>query len=156
LLVLGDIAEHESLRLLDITQAALISETKKVQSRLDAWFKPHPGSPSHASLAAQRGFAVTQEQLGSLAPTLALAVVGVAGAASIDLTLLGVPTATVLDAGSSNLSPLAGVTGACFVRTAGELSDFISAPRLHDLPVADLVHRDDPPRRWLQLLDSLT
>jgi surface carbohydrate biosynthesis protein (TIGR04326 family) len=156
LLVLGDIAELESLRLLDITQAALISETKKVQSRLDAWFKPHPGSPSQASLAAQRGFAVTQEHLGSLAPTLALAVVGVAGAASIDLTLLGVPTATVLDAGSSNLSPLAGVTGACFVRTAGELSDFISAPRLHDLPVADFVHRDDPPRRWLQLLDSLT
>jgi hypothetical protein len=66
-----------------------------------------------------------------------------------------VPTATVLDAGSSNLSPLAGVPGTCFVRTASELSDFISAPRLHDLPVADLVHRDDPPRRWLQLLDSL-
>ena len=44
---------------------------------------------------------------------------------------------------------------ACFVRTAGELSDFISAPRLHDLPVGDFVHCDDPPRRWLQLLDSL-
>jgi surface carbohydrate biosynthesis protein (TIGR04326 family) len=140
LLVLGDISEYESRRLLEATSQALASITAQARPAVEPWFKPHPGSPSHAEIARSHGFAVTDEHLSALAPSLALAVVGVAGAASIDLTLLEVPTATVLDACSMNLSPLVGVAGACFVRSAIELRDVIMAPQLHGLAEIDLMN----------------
>jgi len=154
LLVLGDISEDESRRLLKATSRALAEHAANARPAVEPWFKPHPGSPSHGEIARAQGFAVTDEHLSELAPSLALAVVGVAGAASIDLTLLGVPTATVLDACSMNLSPLVGVAGACFVRSASELGDFITSPQLHDLPESDLMYRAEPPVRWLRLLES--
>jgi len=154
LLVLGDISEDESRRVLMVTSQALDTFNKLARPDIEPWFKPHPGSPSHGEIARAHGFAVTDEHLSVLAPSLALAVVGVAGAASIDLTLLGIPTATVLDARSMNLSPLVGVAGACFVRSASELRDFIASPQLHDLPESDLTHRAEPPVRWLRLLES--
>lgn len=154
LLVLGDISEDESRRLLEVTSQALDASTAHARPAVEPWFKPHPGSPSHGEIARAQGFAVTDEHLSELAPSLALAVVGVAGAASIDLALLGVPTATVLDARSMNLSPLVGVAGACFVRSASELGDFIASPQLHNLSEGDLMHRAEPPVRWLRLLES--
>jgi surface carbohydrate biosynthesis protein (TIGR04326 family) len=153
LLVLGDISEDESRRLLEVTSQALAAHARPV---VEPWFKPHPGSPSHAEIARAHGFAVTDEHLSVLAPSLALAVVGVAGAASVDLTLLGVPTATVLDARSMNLSPLVGVAGACFVRSVGELRNFIASPQLRGLAESGLMHRAEPPIRWLHLLESLS
>ncbi|MFM9002310.1 MAG: hypothetical protein ACKOKA_01615, partial [Acidimicrobiaceae bacterium] len=69
--------------------------------------------------------------------------------------MLGVPVATVLDPESMNLSPLVGVAGAYFVRSVPELRAFIDAPRLHDLRVESIMHRDNPPRRWLNLLKKL-
>jgi hypothetical protein len=74
----------------------------------------------------------------------------------VDLTLLGVPTATVLDARSMNLSPLVGVAGACFVRSVGELRNFIASPQLRGLAESGLMHRAEPPIRWLHLLESLS
>lgn len=156
LLVLGDISEDESRRLLAVTSKALAAIAAHARPDLELWFKPHPGSPSHAEIARAHGFAVTEENISALAPTLALAVVGMAGAASVDLTLLGVPTATVLDARSMNLSPLDGVAGACFVRSASELGDFITSPQLHNLAKIDLMHQADPPVRWLRLLESMS
>jgi hypothetical protein len=153
LLVLGDISEDESRRLLEATNQALAAHARP---DVELWFKPHPGSPSHAEIAREHGFAVTDEHISALAPSLALAVVGIAGAASIDLTLLGVPTATVLDARSMNLSPLVGVAGACFVRSASELRDFMASRQLQDLAESDLMHRAEPPIRWLRLLESLS
>lgn len=152
MLVVGDINAHESRRLLDLARAALSSD----DSRLAPWFKPHPGSPHHAEMAAAVGFTVSNDPLASLAPDVALAVVGSAGAASIDLTMLGVPVATVLDPESMNLSPLLGIYGACFVRSATELRSFIAAPRLHDVRIESIMHRADPPQRWLNLLDRLS
>jgi len=151
ILVVGDINANESRRLLDLTHAAVAS----ANSQLSPWFKPHPGSPHHAEMALSAGFTVSNDPLATLAPDLALAVVGAAGAASIDLTMLGVPVATVLDPESMNLSPLVGVAGAYFVRSVPELRAFIDAPRLHDLRVESIMHRDNPPRRWLNLLEKL-
>jgi len=150
-LVVGDINANESRRLLDFTRAAIAS----AGSQMTPWFKPHPGSPHHADVALSAGFTVSNEPLATLAPDLALAVVGAAGAASIDLTMLGVPVATVLDPESMNLSPLVGVAGTYFVRSVPELRAFIDAPRLHDLRVESIMHRDNPPRRWLNLLKKL-
>lgn len=150
-LVVGDINANESRRLLDLTRAAITS----VNSQLSPWFKPHPGSPHHADMALSAGFTVSSDPLATLAPDLALAVVGAAGAASIDLTMLGVPVATVLDPESMNLSPLVGIAGAYFVRSMPELRAFIDLPRLHDLRIESIMHRDNPPRRWLNLLEKL-
>jgi surface carbohydrate biosynthesis protein (TIGR04326 family) len=156
LLVLGDISEYESHRLLEATSKALDALAEHARPDVEPWFKPHPGSPSHAEIARAHGFTITDEHLSALAPSLALAVVGAAGAASVDLALLGVPTATVLDACSMNLSPLVGVASACFVRSASELRDFIASPQLHGLAEGDLMHRAEPPVRWLRLLESLS
>jgi len=150
-LVVGDINAEESRRLLDFTRAAIAS----AGSQLTPWFKPHPGSPHHAETASATGFAVSNDPLATLAPDLALAVVGSAGAASIDLTMLGVPVATVLDPASMNLSPLVGIAGTYFVRSMPELRAFIDQPRLHDLRIESIMHRDNPPRRWLNLLEKL-
>lgn len=151
-LVVGDINAHESRRLLDLTRAA----TASASSRLTPWFKPHPGSRHHAEMAKDAGFTVTNDPLAALAPDLALAVVGSAGAASIDLTMLGVPVATVLDPASMNLSPLVGVAGVRFVRSTEELHQFIAAPMLQELPIDSIMHRASPPRRWIGLIDSLS
>ncbi|MFM7964725.1 MAG: hypothetical protein ACKPBF_12305, partial [Actinomycetota bacterium] len=115
-LVVGDINANESRRLLDLARTAIGS----ANSQLSPWFKPHPGSPHHADMALSAGFTVSNDLLATLAPDLALAVVGAAGAASIDLTMLGVPVATVLDPESMNLSPLVGVADAHFVRSVPE------------------------------------
>ena len=152
MLVVGDINAHESRRLLDLARVAISGH----DSGLAPWFKPHPGSPHHAAMAVAAGFTVSNDPLATLAPDVALAVVGSAGAASIDLTMLGVPVATVLDPESMNLSPLLGVAGACFIRSAAELRSFIAAPRLHDVRIESIMHRADPPQRWLNLLDRLS
>lgn len=156
LLVLGDISEDESRRLLEMTSQAIDTFAEQANPAVEPWFKPHPGSPSHAEIARVHGFAVTEEHLSALAPSLALAVVGVAGAASVDLALLGVPTATMLDARSMNLSPLVGVAGLCFVRSASELREFIASPKTHRPAENDLMHRAETPVRWLRLLESLS
>ena len=151
-LVVGDINAEESRRLLDLARTAIGS----ANSQMSPWFKPHPGSPHHADMALSAGFTVSNDPLATLAPDLALAVVGSAGAASIDLTMLGVPVATVLDPASMSLSPLVGVSGVCFVRSVEELQQFIRAPRLHELPMESIMHRASPPQRWLALIDSLS
>lgn len=151
LLVIGDISKDESLRLLGLTHLA----AQFAATELELWFKPHPGSPSHAEMATNLGFRVGSDSLPAIAPTLALAVVGVAGAASVDLTLLGVPVITVLDARTTNLSPLAGVPNAQFARSVGDLQNFITTPRLHPLDAESLMTIARPPGRWLELIGNL-
>jgi surface carbohydrate biosynthesis protein (TIGR04326 family) len=151
LLVLGDISRTESERLLTLT----VSAVERIPDAPKLWFKPHPGSPSHSELALKLGFSVTFDHLSALAPDLLLAIVGVAGAASVDLTLLAVPVITMLDAKTPNLSPLAGISGANFARSASQLSVFIKMPQLHQIPADSLAHRSVTPIRWLNLVNSL-
>jgi surface carbohydrate biosynthesis protein (TIGR04326 family) len=150
LIVLGDISRSESERLLRLT----VSAVKGQLAPPELWFKPHPGSPSHENIAKDFGFFVTTDSLSAIAPSLLLAIVGVAGAASVDLTLLGVPVITMLDARTPNLSPLSGIPDACFARSTSQLSAFIKMPVLHRLPAASLLHRSEVPQRWLSLLSS--
>ena len=150
LLVLGDISRGESERLLRLTISAVSGQLAPPE----LWFKPHPGSPSHENMAKDVGFSVTTESLSAIAPNLLLAIVGVAGAASVDLTLLGVPVITMLDARTPNLSPLSGLPNACFARSTSQLSAFIKTPVLHRIPTGSLLHRSEVPLRWLNLLQS--
>jgi surface carbohydrate biosynthesis protein (TIGR04326 family) len=151
LLVLGDISRIESERLLTLTVSAI----ERTPNSLELWFKPHPGSPGHSEMALRLGFSVTFGHLAELAPTLALAIVGVAGAASVDLTLLAVPVITVIDARTTNLSPLAGISGANFARSASQLSEFILTPQLHQISADSLAYRSVTPMRWIELVSTV-
>lgn len=151
LLVLGDISRTESERLLTLT----VSAVERSPASLELWFKPHPGSPSHSEMALRLGFSVTFDHLAELAPDLLLAIVGVAGAASVDLTLLAVPVITMLDARTPNLSPLAGISGANFARSASQLSEFIKTPQLHQISADSLAYRSVGPIRWLELVNTI-
>jgi hypothetical protein len=42
------------------------------------------------------------------------------------------------------------------VRSASELRDFMASRQLQDLAESDLMHRAEPPIRWLRLLESLS
>jgi hypothetical protein len=106
-------------------------------------------------MATNLGFCVSCDSLPAIAANLALAVVGVAGAASVDLTLLGVPVITVLDARTTNLSPLAGIPSAQFARSIGDLQNFIKTPRLHPVDAESLMTIARPPVRWLELIGNL-
>jgi surface carbohydrate biosynthesis protein (TIGR04326 family) len=150
LLVVGDINQTESERLIELTASAMNGEPDMPE----LWFKPHPGSPSHVDMARRFGFSVTTEPLLEIAPFLLLAVVGVAGAASVDLTLLGIPVITMLDARTPNLSPLSGIPGARFARSASQLMEFIRTPKLHHFSGDSLATRADPPLRWITLLKN--
>lgn len=117
-------------------------------------FKPHPGNLSQTNMARALGCEVSTEPLGALAPLVSFAVVGVAGAASLDLTMLGVPVITLLDAHTTNLSPLAGVPGALFARDIADLRQFAQNARLGAVDVSSVMTRTQPPSRWLALLSG--
>jgi hypothetical protein len=83
---------------------------------------------------------------------LEFAVVGVAGAASLDLTMLDVPVVTLLDAATLNLSPLAGVDGAVFARTTGDLRRFAEHSSRGTVDMDSVMNRSRPPVLWTALL----
>ena len=108
------------------------------------------------------GCEITTAPLSEVAPSLGFAVVGVAGAASLDVTMLEVPIVTLLDARTSNLSPLAGVRGAVFARTSDDLRRFAQV-RLSGsvdtefntdfkIDIDTVMTRTQPPVRWAALL----
>lgn len=150
-LVVGDISATESRRLVVATVAALADSNENCV----ILFKPHPGNLSQTNMARALGCEVSTEQLGALAPLVSFAVVGVAGAASLDLTMLGVPVITLLDAHTTNLSPLAGVPGALFARDIADLRQFAQNARLGAVDVSSVMTRTQPPSRWLALLSGL-
>jgi surface carbohydrate biosynthesis protein (TIGR04326 family) len=149
-LVVGDISATESKRLVVATVAALADSN---ENRV-VLFKPHPGNLSQTDTARALGCEVSTEPLGALAPLVSFAVVGVAGAASLDLTMLGVPVITLLDAHTTNLSPLAGVPGALFARDVADLRQFAQNARLGAVDVSSVMTRTQPPSRWLALLSG--
>ncbi|MGA1332810.1 MAG: hypothetical protein ACO31D_06605 [Ilumatobacteraceae bacterium] len=149
-LVVGDISATESERLVVATVAALPDSYK---SRV-VLFKPHPGNLSQMDMARALGCEVSTEPLASLAPLVSFAVVGNAGAASLDLTMLGVPVITLLDAHTTNLSPLAGMHGALFARDVADLRQFAQNARLGAGDISSVMTRTQPPSRWLALLSG--
>ncbi|MGA1420064.1 MAG: hypothetical protein ACO32O_08160 [Ilumatobacteraceae bacterium] len=160
-LVVGDISSDESRRLV----VALVEALRSLNGTYRIIFKPHPGNLSQSEMARGLGCEVTTAPLSEVAPSLAFAVVGVAGAASLDLTMLEVPVVTLLDARTSNLSPLAGVSGAVFARTSDDLRRFAQG-RLSGsadtefntdvkIDVDTVMTRTRPPERWAALLNGL-
>jgi len=149
-LVVGDISQGESIRLLNATRLAL----EHLSSPQRLLFKPHPGNLRQSTMAQAMGFSITTQSLAELAPSIAVAVVGAAGAASLDLTILCVPVVTLIDPASLNLSPLVGAEGARFARSVGDLKEFLSTPRLHGIDVDEVVSRANPPERWIALLGN--
>jgi len=149
-LVVGDISATESERLVVATVAALPDSYK---SRI-VLFKPHPGNLSQMDLARALGCEVSTEPLASLAPLVSFAVVGNAGAASLDLTMLGVPVITLLNAHTMNMSPLAGAPGAIFARDIADLEQFAKGAHYGSVDVSILMTRSQPPIRWLALLSG--
>ena len=146
-LVVGDISSDESRRLLVATVDAVESTERR-----RIIFKPHPGNLSQLEMARSLGCEVTTQPLADVAPSLEFAVVGVAGAASLDLTMLDVPVVTLLDAGTLNLSPLAGVDGAVFARTIGDLRRFAEHSSRGTVKMDSVMTRSRPPVLWTALL----
>ena len=157
-LVVGDISPDESRRLV----IAVVEAVRGLNGTYRIIFKPHPGSLSQSEMARGLGCEITTAPLSEVAPSLGFAVVGVAGAASLDLTMLEVPIVTLLDARTSNLSPLAGVRGAVFARTSDDLRRFAQG-RLSGsvdtefntdfkIDIDTVMTRTQPPVRWAALL----
>ena len=150
ILVVGDIATEESRRLI----VATIDAVRGINNSHRILFKPHPGNLSQSVMARDLGCVVTTEPLANLAPSLAFAVVGVAGAASLDLTLLEVPVVTLLDGRTENLSPLAGVEGASFARTSDDLRRFAEQSTHSTVEMDSVMTLTSPPVRWSTLLNG--
>ena len=147
-LVVGDISADESRRLV----VATVESLRIARSSRRVIFKPHPGNLTQSDMARDLGCEVTTEPLAAIATSLSFAVVGVAGAASLDLTMLGVPVVTLLDARTMNLSPLAGVAGAVFARTSDDLRRFAEQSLRGTVDIDSVMTRSRPPVRWSALL----
>lgn len=147
-LIVGDISSDESRRLV----VATVDAVGSAGGLRRIIFKPHPGNLSQSEMARSLGCEVTTQPLADLAPSLEFAVVGVAGAASLDLTMLDVPVVTLLDAATLNLSPLAGVDGAVFARTTGDLRRFAEHSSRGTVKMDSVMTRSRPPVLWTALL----
>ena len=149
-LVVGDISAIESKRLVIAIVAALTNSALEPK----IIFKPHPGNLSQTDMAREFGCEISTRSLAELAPLTSFAVVGVAGAASLDLTMLGVPVITLLNAHTMNMSPLAGAPGAIFARDIADLEQFAKSAHYGSVDVSILMTRSQPPIRWLALLSG--
>ncbi|MDD5392922.1 MAG: hypothetical protein PHE17_07890 [Thiothrix sp.] len=123
LLVLGDyLPNNTSLQMKLLEQAVPL-----ITRQLEIVVKPHPNCPIEPTNYPSLTIQVTMEPVSKLLKNCDVAYTSSATTSAVDAFCAGVPTISVLDPNTLNLSPLRGCSGALFASTPKELATALNA-----------------------------
>jgi surface carbohydrate biosynthesis protein (TIGR04326 family) len=118
LLVLGD-SQHVNTRL----QMRLLEQAAPlITQQLKITVKPHPNCPIEPNSFPALNLQISMEPIAILLAECDMAYASALTSAAVDAYCAGVPTVSVLDPNTLNLSPLRGCNGALFASTPNELA----------------------------------
>lgn len=117
-LVLGDYLAGNTRRQMDL----LAEASQSLPTAMAFIVKPHPNTPIHPADFPGLNMAVTTEPVAKLLAECDVAYASAVTSAAVDAYCAGVPTVSVRDPNTLNLSPLRGCPGALFVSTPAELT----------------------------------
>ena len=151
-LILGDFTIKQTLKMLRCIEAA----SHLIDAEISLTLKPHPVCPMRREDFPTLSFELTDRPLAEIMQDFNLAFSSNTSSAGLDALLAGLYVVIFLDDEDFNHSPLRGVEGVRFVRTARELAIALQADRRNEFPPAagDFFWLDNQLPRWRRVLSK--
>ena len=152
ILVLGEIRQDQSLKLLSV----LVSALRRSNGEFRFVFKPHPAGGLNVPTDLLQLMHVDSRPVVELL-RICDAVVGCAGtSAVVEAAAVGIPCASFAREGELNLSSLLGLDNHCFVRNEEEMGQFLSTVTSSETRESqDLFCLDAELPRWTSVLKTV-